>query len=174
MSIMQHCHHTLIALQFIEFNTPISIVAAETGLSAGKIRKLYIEQTGHLPPRGMLPFSADWYLQWRPNIHASLFANLYIDLIDAPLTSPQRLITAYRHYLSELACFDDGEVLISMARAWTLLRFCRSHMLQLTPCYRCSALYLSAAFQPSSSFVCGICHTPSHAGHRHRPKRRTV
>lgn len=170
MSPLHRCQQILVALQFIELNTPISIIATETRLSAGMLRRMYLEHTGHLPPRGALPFSADWFLQWRPNVHASLFANLYTDLINTGLAAPERLITAYRHYLSELACFDDNEPLLSMARAWTLLRFCRSRILQLTPCHCCQGRYISAAFQPSTNFTCGICHTPSHAGYRHRSK----
>lgn len=174
MSLLQRCQKMRVALQFIELNTPISIIALETGLSAGMLRKLYLEHTGHLPPRGTLPFSAEWFLQWRPNVHASLFANLYIDLVKAGLTSPERLTAAYRHYLSELACFDDSEPLLSMARAWTLLRFCRHQILQLTACHRCQGHYISTAYQPSSSFVCGICRTPSHAGHHRRCAKRLL
>ncbi|WP_414501114.1 FlhC family transcriptional regulator [Zymobacter sp. IVIA_12111.31 C1] len=171
MSLLHRCHQTQVALQFVELNTPVSIIALETGLSATMLRRMYIEHTGQRPPRGVLPFSADWFLQWRPNIHASLFANLYVDLMRTRLTAPERLTAAYRHYLSELACFDDSETLLSMARAWTLLRFCRSQILQLTPCHRCQARYISAAYQPSNNFTCGICHTPSHAGYRHRSKQ---
>lgn len=166
MSPLERCQQTLIALQFIELNTPIRIIALETGLGTGMLRKMYQEHTGCLPPRGTLPFSADWFLQWRPNMHASLFANLYLDLIDTELKSAERLTAAYRHYMSELACFDDSEPLLSMARAWTLLRFFRGQILQLTPCHHCQAHYISSAYQPSSSFACGICRTPSHAGYR--------
>lgn len=173
MSHLQRCQQILIALQFIELNTPINIIVAETGLSATMLRTLYQEHVGHPPPRGTLPFSTDWYLQWRPNIHASLFANLYLDLVNAHLANSERLAAAYRHYLSELSCFDDNDPLLSMARAWTLIRFCRGQILQLTPCQHCHAYYISTAYQPSSNFACGICNIPSHAGHRHYTKTLT-
>lgn len=174
MSPLQRCQQTLVALQFIELNTPISIIALETGLRTNTLRKMYQEHAGHLPPRGTLPFSSDWYLQWRPNIHASLFANLYLDLLNTGLESSERLTAAYRHYMSELACFDDNAPLLSIARAWTLLRFCRGQILQLTPCHHCQAHYISSAYQPSNSFICGICRTPSHAGYRHLQRQTTL
>jgi flagellar transcriptional activator FlhC len=46
-------------------------------LSRDRLIRLYREVTGGSPPKGMLPFSEDWYLTWGPNIHSSMFANVH-------------------------------------------------------------------------------------------------
>ena len=171
MTLIARHQRTAIALQLMELKAPINVIASETGLGQPLLRRMYQEHIGHSPPRGILPFSVDWFLKWRPNLHASLFANLYLDLAHSGLTRTERLIAAYQRYLSELECFDDPKPLLSVARAWILLRFCRQTMLQLTPCCQCSGHYISSGYQPASSFFCGLCHVPSHAGYRHRSSR---
>ena len=43
----------------------------------GVLARLYREVRGSSPPKGMLPFSVDWFMTWLPNIHASLFHSIY-------------------------------------------------------------------------------------------------
>lgn len=167
MTLIAQHHRTAQALRLMDLRAPVNVISCETGLGKQPLRRLYHEHTGHPPPRGILPFSLEWFLKWRPNLHSSLFANLYLDLAHGDLDRTERLIVAYQRYLAELNCFDDGAPLLSVARAWTLIRFCRQRMLQLTPCRHCQGHYVTSGYRPSNSFVCGLCNMPSHAGYRH-------
>ena len=50
---------------------------AETELPYERLLKLYKEVAGKSPSKGQLPFSADWFMTWQPNIHSSLFYNIH-------------------------------------------------------------------------------------------------
>lgn len=156
-----------LATQLFALDARLPLVMHETRLSRMTLRRLHVELTGTPPKRGVLPFSTDWYLQWRHNIHASLFANIHAHLDAYALTNTERLIESYRHYLREIAGFDAPEPTLNITRAWTLLRFCRQRMLQLTPCRSCKAHFISTGHLPASLFTCGVCKPPPHAGHRH-------
>lgn len=54
--------------------------------------------------------------------------------------------------------------MLSITRAWTLLRFFEAELVQLTPCSCCGGEFLTHAYEPAKTFVCGICHMPSRAG----------
>ena len=53
------------------------MLESETELSRERLLRLYKELRGKSPPKGMLPFSTDWFMTWQPNIHASLFLTIY-------------------------------------------------------------------------------------------------
>lgn len=155
-----------LATHLFTLGARLPLVMHETQLSRATLRRLHIELMGTPPRRGVLPFSLDWFLQWRHNIHASLFANIHAHLDPYKLTNTERLIESYRHYLREIAGFDTPEPTLTITRAWTLLRFCRQRMLQLTPCHLCKAQFISTGHLPSSLFTCGVCKPPPHAGRR--------
>ncbi|WP_254610235.1 FlhC family transcriptional regulator, partial [Burkholderia cenocepacia] len=56
------------------------------------------------------------------------------------------------------------EAALSLTRAWTLVRFFDSGMLQMTPCTRCGGHFVAHAHDPHQGFVCGLCQPPSRAG----------
>ena len=55
----------------------LQVLESETTLSRERLLRLYKEINGESPPKGMLPFSTDWFLTWQPNIHSSLFLGSY-------------------------------------------------------------------------------------------------
>lgn len=77
--------------------------------------------------------------------------------------SIQSIVKSYRLYLEHTALNGD-EPLLSLTRAWTLVRFFESGMLQLTSCSRCRGQFVAHAHDPQHSFVCGLCQPPSRAG----------
>ena len=166
--IRQSCQLHM-ATRLFSLGARLPVVMHETALPRTTLRQLHIELTGQAPGRGVLPFTIDWYLQWRHNIHASLFANIHAHLGHYDLTDTERLIQSYTHYLGEIAGFNVAEPILSITRAWTLLRFCRQRMLQLTPCQCCQGYFISSGHLPASLFTCGVCKPPPHAGHR-QPK----
>jgi flagellar transcriptional activator FlhC len=58
----------------------------------------------------------------------------------------------------------DDEPVLSLTRAWTLVRFFDSGMLQMSACRRCGGHFVAHAHDPQHAFVCGLCQPPSRAG----------
>jgi len=72
-------------------------------LSYERLLRLYKEVQGESPARGMLPFSTDWFMTWQPNIHSSLFLNMY-EYLDksSELEEIDAIIKAYELYLEQI------------------------------------------------------------------------
>ena len=76
-SVVSDGEQIRLASQLIELGARLQVVEAETSLSRERLIRLYKEIRGVSPPKGMLPFSVDWFVSWQPNIHASLFINIH-------------------------------------------------------------------------------------------------
>jgi flagellar transcriptional activator FlhC len=163
-SVVLEVKEITLAIELIELGARLQLLEAETSLSRDRLIKLYKELKGVSPPKGMLPFSTDWFMTWQPNIHSSLFYNIYRFMAQhGGCDSIQSIVKSYRLYLEHAALHSD-EPLLSLTRAWTLVRFFESGMLQMTSCVRCSGQFVSHAHDPQHGFVCGLCQPPSRAG----------
>jgi len=69
-----------LAIDLIKLGARLQVLESETKLSYERLLKLYKEVTGKSPSKGMLPFSTDWFMSWQPNMHSSLFMNIYENL----------------------------------------------------------------------------------------------
>ena len=76
-SVSQEADDILLASSMITLGARLQVLEAETSLSHDRLARLYREIRGCSPPKGMLPFSVDWFMTWLPNIHSSLFYNVY-------------------------------------------------------------------------------------------------
>ena len=163
-SVVLEVKEITLAIELIELGARLQLLEAETSLSRDRLIKLYKELKGVSPPKGMLPFSTDWFMTWQPNIHSSLFYNIYRFMAQhGGCESIQSIVKSYRLYLEHVSLNGD-EPLLSLTRAWTLVRFFESGMLQLTACTRCSGHFVAHAHDPQQGFVCGLCQPPSRAG----------
>ena len=152
------------AIALIELGARLQVLESETRLSRERLLRLYKEVKGKSPPKGMLPFSTDWFMTWQPNVHASLFINMYrfldktseLDEIDA-------IIKAYQLYL-EQAKTHGLPVVLSVTRAWRLVKFFDAGMVTTAPCTKCGGHFVAHAMELYDKFVCGLCHMPSRAG----------
>jgi len=152
------------ALDLIRLGARLQVLESETSLSRERLLRLYKEVQGESPPKGMLPFSTDWFMTWQPNVHASLFLNIFrfldktteLDEIDA-------IIKAYGLYLEQISSQGMDRVL-SITRAWRLIKFCDAGMLTTVPCTRCAGRFVAHTLGLNDGFVCGLCHMPSRAG----------
>ncbi len=77
------------------------------------------------------------------------------------------MIKAYRLYLEQCPQQDDAP-LLALTRAWTLVRFVESGMLELSHCNCCNGNFITHAHQPVGSFVCSLCQPPSRAVKRRK------
>lgn len=158
------------ATALIHLGARLQVLDSETTLSREKLLRLYREVQGKSPPKGMLPFSTDWFMTWQPNIHSSLFMTIY-QYLDKSMAMEQVevLIKAYQLYREHVQAHDMEEVL-SVTRAWRLIKFFDAGMLTTTPCVSCSGHYVVHTYDLKDDYVCGLCNVPSRAGKTKRRK----
>ncbi len=154
-----------LAMELVNYGARLQLLEAETSLSRERLLKLYKELRGVSPPKGMLPFSTDWFLTWQPNIHASLFMNIHQYLTKyAEVQGIEATLKAYKLYLDQMQLSPNQGPLFSLTRAWMLVRFFESKMLTLTCCSKCGGHFVSYKYNLHKNYVCGLCHMPSRAG----------
>ena len=76
-SVIEEADDVRRAVEMVQLGARMQMLEVETRLSREKLLKIYKEVRGASPPKGMLPFSTDWFMTWQPNVHSSLFMNLY-------------------------------------------------------------------------------------------------
>ena len=168
-TVLEESKEIQLAAELIKFGARLQMLESEIGLSRDRLIKLYKELRGESPPKGMLPFSIDWFLTWQPNIHSSLFVNIYRQLIaNTSATGVAAVIKAYKLYLEQMHQSANEEPLLSLTRAWTLIRFINSSMLTVVSCKCCKGDFVVMPYD-QNHFVCGLCHVPNRAGKTRKP-----
>ncbi len=163
-SVVSDARQVQLAAEMVRLGARLQVLEVETSLSRERLLKLYKEVKGVSPPKGMLPFSADWFMSWMPNIHASLFVDIWRFLVaNTPVRGIDAMMTAYRLYLEHLHV-NQLETVLSFTRAWSLLRFLNAKMLDTTSCSECGGQYVVHALDLHQHFICGMCNVPSRAG----------
>ncbi|WP_321947534.1 flagellar transcriptional regulator FlhC [Paraburkholderia sp. J10-1] len=163
-SVTEEAREVLRAIELIQLGARMPVLEKELTLSRNRLIRLYRELKNASPPKGMLPFSADWYFTWLPNIHASLFYNIYLFLTDrAKCSRLDALTRAYRLYLEHCESAETERVL-SFTRAWTLLRFFDGGLLTLSNCTVCSGRFVRHVRDAHKPTACCICVPPARAG----------
>ncbi len=164
MKLVEEMQQVQMCIELIELGARLQVLQSETDLSRGRLLKLYKEVRGDSPPKGMLPFSADWFITWLPNIHASLFYNIYAKLLSVlEFDRVTALVKSYRLYVEQMT-LDEIEPVLSLTRAWTMVRFFENDILDVRTCHSCKCKFVVHAHEPEANFHCGICHPPSRAG----------
>ena len=164
-SVVSDAEQVQLAIRLIKLGARLQLLESQTTISRERLIKLYKELKGVSPPKGMLPFSTDWFLTWQPNIHSSIFLNIYNFLLSyADVEGIEAIITAYQLYQQQVKDESEDEPVLSLTRAWTLVRFVESKMLTLHACSRCSGQFVVNAYDLHDDYVCSLCHVPSRAG----------
>jgi flagellar transcriptional activator FlhC len=163
-SVVSEAREIHLAIDLIKLGARLQFLEAETSLSRDRLIKLYKEIRGGSPPKGLLPFSTDWFMTWMSNIHSSMFYNIYRFMVThGGCTRITAVIKSYRLYLEQVEQ-QGSEPVLDFTRAWTLVRFFDSDMLQLSACTRCTGLFVAHAHEPQANYVCVLCRPPSRAG----------
>lgn len=163
-SIVAEGQEIQLATELIRLGARLQMLEAETKLSRERLLKLYKEVKGVSPPKGMLPFSTDWFLTWQPNIHASLFMSFFNFLrTHTQARGLDAIIKGYRLYLEHIE-LHGMECVLSLTRAWTLVRFFEAGMLKMAKCRQCGGHYIAHGYDLTDNYVCGLCHVPARAG----------
>lgn len=164
-SVVTEANEIQLAIELINLGARLQLLESETSLSRERLLKLYKELKGVSPPKGMLPFSTDWFLTWQPNIHSSLFINIHNYLVKhAGVHGIQAVMKAYQLYLEQTRPGTGDEPVLSLTRAWTLVRFVNRKMLTTTACCKCGGHFVVNSFDLHHDYACGLCHMPSRAG----------
>jgi flagellar transcriptional activator FlhC len=152
------------AVALIKLGARLQVLESETDLSYERLLRLYKEVAGKSPSKGQLPFSTDWFLTWQPNIHASLFLNIYEYLSKASsLEDIDAVMKAFKLYSEQMVTLEM-EPLLSVTRAWRLVKFVDNNMLAMTRCSKCGGHFVSEPYENSRHFICGLCEPPARAG----------
>ncbi len=152
------------AVQLIHLGARLQVLESETDLSYERLLRLYKEVSGKSPSKGQLPFSTDWFMTWQPNIHASLFLNIHEYLNKAAeMDEIDTVIKAYQLY-QEQTTAQGLEAMLSVTRAWRLVKFVDNGMLTLTKCSKCNGQFVTHPHELSRHYVCGLCNPPARAG----------
>jgi flagellar transcriptional activator FlhC len=163
-SVVTEAREIHIAVELIELGARLQLLQEETAISRERLLKLYKEVKGVSPSKGMLPYSTDWFMSWQPNIHSSLFMGIYQFLTrNAGVAGVEALIKSYRLYLEQIS-LSGSEAVLSVTRAWFLVRFFDAKMLQMTTCAECGGQFVVHTHELCADYVCGICRPPSRAG----------
>ena len=170
-SVVTEAQEIQLAIELINLGARLQLLESETSLSRERLLKLYKELKGVSPPKGMLPFSTDWFITWQPNIHSSLFIGIHKYLVEhAHISGIQAVMKAYRLYLEQIELEPGEEPVLSLTRAWTLVRFFESKMLATACCEECSGNFVVYKDDLNQHYTCGLCHMPSRAGKTKRAK----
>lgn len=168
-SIVEEAKAIQLCTVLISLGARLQMLESETQLSRGRLLKLYKELRGTSPPKGMLPFSADWFMVWEQNIHSSVFYNAYQFLFKSgQCHGVEIVIKAYQLYQEQCPMQPGTPPLLTLTRSWTLVRFVNSGMLQLSVCSCCGGNFITHAYQPVNSFVCSLCQPPSRAAKKRK------
>ncbi len=167
-SILHDIYESNIAMELISLGARMQVLESETSLSRRKLLKLYKELRGCPPPKGMLPFSEDWFMVWQQNIHSSLFYNIWLYLQKTERCRPiEATLKAYRLYLEQCPGKDGTKPILGMTRAWTLLRFVDCGIIQYKACSLCGGGFVVTKEVAKGQFVCSLCSPPSRAVKRY-------
>ncbi|NDY89920.1 flagellar transcriptional regulator FlhC [Ideonella livida] len=152
------------AVTLIKLGARLQVLESETDLSYERLLRLYKEVSGKSPSKGQLPFSTDWFMTWQPNIHASLFLNIHEYLNKtAEMEEIDTVIKAYQLYLEHVEV-QQLEPMLSVTRAWRLVKFVDNGMLTMTRCTRCGGHYVTHPHEIAKHYICGLCNPPARAG----------
>ncbi len=162
-SVLNDARQVERAVALIQLGARLQVLESETSLSYERLLRLYKEVAGKSPAKGQLPFSTDWFLTWQPNIHASLFLNIYeyLNKVSA-LEDIDAIMKAYRLYTEQIATCSV-EPLLTITRAWRLVKFVDNNMLALTKCSQCGGHFVTEPYENARHFECGLCTPPARA-----------
>jgi len=163
-SVLTEAKQIQLATELIKLGSRLQVLEVYSDLSRERLVRLYKEIRGASPPKGMLPYSEDWFMSWQPNMHSTLFISIYnYLLVNADIEGIYAIIKSYKLYLEHIETNELARVL-SVTRAWTLVRFLRSNVLCMAPCKRCGGKFIVHSLEIHSNHVCGLCNIPSRAG----------
>lgn len=158
-------------MELINLGARLQMLESETQLSRGRLIRLYKELRGSPPPkRDAAIFDRLVYDLGAKYSCLHVLQRLAILLKTGLCSGVDAVIKAYRLYLEQCPQPPEGP-LLALTRAWTLVRFVESGLLELSSCNCCGGNFITHAHQPVGSFACSLCQPPSRAVKRRKLSR---
>ncbi|MFM9969228.1 MAG: flagellar transcriptional regulator FlhC [Burkholderiales bacterium] len=162
------------AIKLILLGARLQLLESEVSLSRERLLRLYKEIHRKSPPKGMLPFSTDWFMAWQPNVHSSLFLGIYEYLQkSSELEEIDAIIKAYQLYMEHVGV-QGIDAVLSITRAWRLVKFVDAGMLCTAVCTSCKGNFVVHSGDLHDKYRCGLCHMPALAGKTAKAARELV
>lgn len=163
VTVLDNAKQIMRAAELISLGARLQLVEAKLPLlPRNRLVRLYREITGVPPPRGMLPFSGDWFLTWHPNVQVSFLAACYqrLEAQNDGLDRIDLLLKSYQLYAEHFSLLNQP-ILLDITRAWTFLRYRRANVLSVTRCACCSGVFVIKPGGPRMQKLCSLCKIPS-------------
>jgi len=81
----------------------------------------------------------------------------------AALDEIDTVIKAYQLYMEQIQA-QGLEPMLSVTRAWRLVKFVDNGMLTMTACSKCGGHFVTHPHEMARHYVCGLCNPPARAG----------
>jgi flagellar transcriptional activator FlhC len=81
----------------------------------------------------------------------------------AELDEIDTVIKAYQLYLEQVRA-QALDPMLSVTRAWRLVKFVDNGMLTMTKCSSCGGHFVTHPHEIARHYVCGLCNPPARAG----------
>lgn len=122
-----------LSVMLIRLGARVGMVRSHCGISLAAGKELTWEVLGRQPTKGLLPFSEEWFYNYRAGIHSMLFLSFYDN---AKGKKTFRLVNAYKMYLKHL---DEKRhsPLLDINRADLLINLINANVLQADVCEKC-------------------------------------
>jgi len=170
-SVLKDKSDVELAIRLIKHGARMNMLEQETSISYERMIKLYKEVAGKSPAKGQLPFSTEWFLVWQPQIHSSLFLNIYDGFVKScDINEIDALIKAYEMYLEHTSRCNIKVVVLTITRAWLLIKFMENRMLERMKCNHCKGQFIADAYENKKGYVCCLCNPPARAGKTTQPE----
>jgi flagellar transcriptional activator FlhC len=154
------------AVALVKLGARLQVLQAELpSLSRDRLLSVYKEIRGNSPPKGQLPFSTDWFLNWAPNTHSSLFMGIFNQMAQRNPATEQidLLVASYTLYLQTVKSIDNPAIL-TLTRAWRLYRFCAAGVLTLHQCKHCAGKFIVDPYDLNTNYECVFCEMDTRVG----------
>ena len=158
MDFYQRYREAQIAEQALLLGARLSVLKHELTIGCTTITSL-AHGLGVTLNKGMLPSSVDYYLSFPQTADAALIAVLHARLSadTAAALRIERVIAVYTEYCEIMTDVVDQKPRLDFTRAWTLVRFLESGVLNRAQCPCCDIETLEERYPPIHRSSCKLC-----------------
>lgn len=170
---MAKSQRTMLAAELFRLGLRTPHVAELSKLSKDSLSKIHREIFGRPATKGQLPYSIEWFMKWRHNMHASLFLKIYsqpgpyvrdlnlmghVGAFPAIGDDARQFLNAYWQYVRYVESVGD-ECFLNGQRAYLATQLI-GKAIWLAPCCECGQQHLVYAYSEGGN-RCGNCFVPN-------------
>ena len=143
-----------LAMELLSLEARISIIVIETGLSAGILRKAFVDMYNRSPSSGSLKTSPHFiYKSYSRTKEATLYAFFF--RIESADPFCRRSINSYRRYSAYIQAVSQSKPMLEYSEAWLISKWLESGTLKLVRCKHCRSAKL--IINEQQYYACCVC-----------------